>query len=218
MRVTSCLFLIAVFGSSTVALAQFPYPAPYFTGPGSYRHASTVEEGAQRGLADVIRSKGAANLMNSEAAKNYEDARRKRIDNRMHATQTWFQMRDFNRQARAAERGPRPTQQDLIRLAESNKPRRLSTSDLDPLSGDISWPVLLRDDQFRTDREKLEQLYDQRAKNGYLTPDQFLEIDQVSKKMLGDLKKNIRQYPPQSYTQAKGFLTSLHYESYLAPG
>ena len=39
-------------------------------------------QAAAYGLSDVIRSEGYANLQNSEAAKNWEDAKTKEIDNR----------------------------------------------------------------------------------------------------------------------------------------
>ena len=82
-----------------------------------YRHASTYEEGVQRGFADIVRSAGAKNLMDSEAAINWEQARRAYFDNRVYGTQKYFELRARNRQARAEERGPRPTMQDLIRLS-----------------------------------------------------------------------------------------------------
>ena len=70
MRICSFALLIAVFAAPN-AFGQ--YPGLYYgMGSNNYRHASTVQEGAARGMADVIRSTGAANLMNSEAAKNFE--------------------------------------------------------------------------------------------------------------------------------------------------
>ena len=67
-------------------------------------HASTAEEGIQRGYADVVRSQGMANLLNSQAATQYEEARKSYIENRMQATQTYFEMRRYNTEARKAER------------------------------------------------------------------------------------------------------------------
>ena len=59
------LLLAMVIAPNT--FAQFP-PPYYAMGSNNYQHASTVEEGVAQGRADVIRSTGAANLMNSEAA------------------------------------------------------------------------------------------------------------------------------------------------------
>ena len=71
--------LILVAMSALIAIPQVKaqrYRVGGWGGP-SY-HASTAAEGAARGMADVVRSAGAANLLNSEAAKNYEDARTKK--------------------------------------------------------------------------------------------------------------------------------------------
>src|SRR5262245_55227841 len=68
-------------------------------------HSSTLEEGVQRGYADVVRSYGMANLLNSQAAGNFEQARKAYIENQLNATQTYFEMRRYNTEARRAERG-----------------------------------------------------------------------------------------------------------------
>jgi len=71
---------------------------------GTYDHASTAAEGALRGMADVTRSAGAANLMNSQAAGYWQDAQRRYIENRQYGAETYFNMRAANRAAREAER------------------------------------------------------------------------------------------------------------------
>jgi hypothetical protein len=59
-------------------------------------HASTAEEGIQRGFADVVRSQGMANLYNAQAATEVEKARSAYLDNQYKATQTYFEMRRYN--------------------------------------------------------------------------------------------------------------------------
>lgn len=61
-------------------------------------YASTAGQAAAYGLSDVIRSEGYANLQNSEAAKNWEDAKTKEIDNRQKWTNTYFDMRRTNKE------------------------------------------------------------------------------------------------------------------------
>jgi len=185
---------------------------------GGYHHASTVEEGAARGMADVVRSAGYANLMNSEAANNYQDARTKDIDNRMLATQTYFQMRSVNKQAREAERGPLPTQEAVIRYSKSRVPQRLNKSDLDPISGQLSWPSILVSEDYDDARSKLEVLYSERAKKGYLSLEEFTQVQKLAKQMDNQLKKNISKYPPGEYVIAKKFVRSLALESNLQSG
>ena len=98
-------------------------------------YASTAGQAADYGMAQVIRSQGYANLQNSEAAKNYEDARSKYLDNRLKGTKTYFEMRRYNKEYRQAEEGPRPTSEQLFRLAKDATPKALTPTELDPVTG-----------------------------------------------------------------------------------
>ncbi len=219
MRIVLCSLGLLLVGSAGIATAQdwYKYGNPWGYGSGQH-HASTAEEGAMRGMADVIRSKGAANLMNSEAMKNVEDARTKYIDNRVYGTEKYFEMRAMNKAARAAERGPRPSMEDVMRYSSARKPNRLSPSELDPLTGGIHWPGIVQQNQYQQDREQLEDLYSVRATNGFLTVEQMQQVDASINNIQAELKRNIRNVPPQAYTQAKAFLTSLAFESRMRPG
>ncbi|NLF68253.1 MAG: hypothetical protein GX575_04270 [Candidatus Anammoximicrobium sp.] len=217
MRITWSPVVLLSLVLLSVAAAQYPplpppsrplWPYPPF----SY-HASTYEEGVQRGFADIIRSAGAANLMNSKAAKNYEDARRKCIDNRVYGAEKYFQMRQMNRAARAEERGRQPTTEDLIRYASQRAPDRLSPSALDPLTGAVNWPALLRDTAYEPDRQKLEQLYAARSTTGFLTAEQVAVASAAIDRISAQLKRRINDFSPQLYAESKDFLKSLAYEA-----
>ena len=144
MRTTLGPFALLSLGSLPAATAQETsgprYPGFY---PGFSYHSSTYEEGVQRGFADIVRSAGAANLMNSEAAKSYEQRCRMSIDNRVYGTEKYFELRQINRRPR---RGTRPPAHDggPDPYAAQRVPDRLSPSGLDPLTGVISWPAILR--------------------------------------------------------------------------
>ena len=69
-------------------------------GWGGGMHASTAEQGAMMGMADMMQAAGSRNLMNSQALGFVEDAQRKNIDNRMYGTEAYFQMQKTNREAR----------------------------------------------------------------------------------------------------------------------
>jgi hypothetical protein len=198
--------------------AQAQYPAPYYWGgSNNYHHASTAAEGFQRGMADVIRSQGAANLMNSEAAINVEEARSKYIDNRMQWTNTYFEMQKVNREARAAKRGPPPTQEQLVRFAKDDLPNRVAPSQLDPVVGQLNWPMVLKTEPYELYREQLDQLFASRARNGYLSPDQFLQVKQLTDEMMGVLRENVRSYSSSQSIQARKFIESLAYEANFEP-
>jgi hypothetical protein len=70
-------------------------------------YASTAAQGADYGMSEMMRAQGYQNLQNSEAAKNWEDAKTLEIQNRLRWTETYFDMRKENREKRAEENGPR---------------------------------------------------------------------------------------------------------------
>jgi hypothetical protein len=188
-----------------VAAAQF-FAAGGFYGP------STAAESYQRGFADVVRSAGEANLMNSLATQNYESARSQDIENRIKWTESYYQMRRANKAYRASKRSPRLSQEEIARFARQGLPRRLTSAELDPLTGEVSWPVILRDQQYVTEREQLEKLFGKRAEAISVSPEAYGEIKTNTDELLAALKKNIAQYTPKDWIGAKKFVDSLAYE------
>lgn len=202
IRTFSFAFLATVL---SVSLAH----AQWGGGWGGGYHSSTLEEGVQRGFADVVRSQGMANYMNSMAASNFEDARTKNLQNRMLATQTYFDMRRVNQQARQAERGTPLSNEQYVRLARMQAPDRLSVSQLDPLSGLISWPPPLRREAYAEDRAALEAMFKQRAAG---TADNYEEIQAACNRLLDKLRANLSTFVPNDFIAARKFVESLAYE------
>jgi hypothetical protein len=129
-------------------------------------YASTAQQAADYGMSQVVRSQGYANLKNSEAAKNWEEAKTQEIQNRMRWTETYFEMRKTNREARAAEDGPPVTQEQAIRMAKMTLPSRLGSTQLDPVTGHIEYPMVLQDDIFAPYRQELDTIFARRASTG----------------------------------------------------
>ncbi len=209
---------IALLGAGVLGIAvsqasgQWGWGGPW----AQNHHSSTYAEGVQRGAADVVRSAGMANLMNSEAAKNYEDARSKYLDNRLKGTKTYFEMRRYNKEYREAQKGPRPTSEQLFRLAKEATPKSLAPTELDPVTGEIKWPTILQGDEFADYRKNLEELYAARASSGgKLTPDQFSEIQKNISDMQVELGRKVKaqEIEPQTFSQANAFVKRLGYES-----
>jgi hypothetical protein len=198
-RFAAFLFVLAL---ATDASAQ------YYDGSGGYSyHSSTAEEGIQRGYADIVRSQGMANLLNSQAAKEYEAARKEYIDNRLRATQTYFDMRRVNTEYRNAQRPSPLSMESYVRLARQQAPDPLSTSQLDALSGAIGWPAALRKVEYNALRQQLDKLFQQRA-GGYLD---YQAIHDAVEAMLAQLKTEVSALPSNEYLAAKKFLESLDY-------
>jgi hypothetical protein len=190
----------------------------YWGGWEPYYHASTPAESYARGMADVARSAGEYNLATSQAAINATEAQRNYIENRDQWTNTYFQMRAANQKYRNEARGPRPSMEDLVRYAQQGKPQRLSPSELDSVSGKITWPILLQTDRYAKDRDELEWLFQTRAKEGFLTTKDYLRIGELTDAMLAKLKEQVREVPQMDYAAAKQFLKSLAYEGRMPPG
>lgn len=181
--------------------------------------ASTAQQGAAEGMASVIRSEGYANLKNSEAAKNWQEARSMDIDNKMKWTETYFEMRKTNREARAAEDGPPVTQEQAIRMAKMAAPPRLGSTQLDPVTGHIEYPPVLRDDIFAPNRQELDGLFAKRAASGGSV--QYEEIRQMQdavSKFIDVLRQNVGNYAAGDYGRARTFLDSLAREARMPAG
>ena len=203
------LVIVVLLATASQASAQW---GPYYGG----WHASTAAEGYQRGMADLVRSQGMANLYDSMAAQNLEAARSQQLDNRLKATQTYFEMRQMNREYLAAEKAARNTRSpgaEPFRNTPKVKLERPGAADLDPVTGRIDWPLSLQTDQYSQYRQELDTLFTQRAQNsGHVNPQIYEAISATSDGLLKALLGNIRNMRPQDYTDAKTFVENLSYE------
>jgi hypothetical protein len=212
------------------AIYNMPYPYSNSTGlvpswhghrwwdHGWWYHGSTAAESYLRGVAAVTRARGEYNLMTSQASIYNEEARRLSLENHTRTVQTYYDGRKMNREARAAERGPRATQEDLTRLAKTAAPSRLNDTQFNPATGRIAWPAALRGDEYAAHRAEIEALFVQRASSGSIGPQQRDHVGQATGTMLVLLKGQIRELSPMEYSTARRFLESLTYEAQLTTG
>lgn len=203
----------------TFMLLCSPVTAQWGGGWGMGNWASTAQQGAADGIAAVVRSAGYANLKNSEAAKNWEEAKSMEIDNRMKWTETYFEMRKTNREARAAEDGPPVTQEQAIRLAKMAAPPRLGSTQLDPVTGHIEYPPVLRDDIFAPNRQEIDTLFAKRAASGgSVQYEEIREMHDAVSKFIDVLRQNVGNYAAGDYGRARTFLDSLAREVRMPAG
>lgn len=141
------------------------YGGGYWGGSGG---ASTVAGSSLNGMASVISARGDAALSTSAAAVNMTQAQKQEIENRNAATNTYFQMRQTNKQARAAEEGPRPTVEQIARIAKDGMPKPLSPGEVNQVTGQIYWPSALQLEGFAAQRAEVDGLSATRAKYGTL--------------------------------------------------
>ena len=182
-------------------------------------YASTAAQGAAYGMSEMARAQGTENMLNSEAAKNWEEAKTLDIQNRMRWTETYFDMRKVNREARAAEAGPPVTQEQAIRMARMAAPARLNSTQLDPVTGHISYPIVLMDTPYAAYRDHLDGLFaDRAASGGSIGYEKFQEIQTTVSQFIDALKQNVTKYAAGDYGQARTFLDSLAHEARMPAG
>jgi len=209
-----CLLVLGVGLSSVDALAQWG-------GMGFNRggYASTAGQAAAYGMSEVMRAQGYENLQNSEAAKNWEEAKTQEIQNRLRWTETYFDMRKENRDKRAEEAGPRVTQEQAIRMAKAAAPPRLGSTQLDPVTGHISYPMILTDDGYTPYRNRLDSLFAHRAASGgSIQYSDYQAIQQTVTQFVDALKQRVKEYAAGDYGKARTFLDSLAHEASMPAG
>jgi hypothetical protein len=196
-------------------------PAQWGGGFGFNRggYASTAGQAAAYGMSEQMRAQGAQNLDNSEAAKNWQEAKTQEIQNRLRWTETYFEMRKTNREAQAAEAGPRVTHEQTIRMAKMGMPPRLGSTQLDPVTGHIEYPMVLTAPQFTSYRNELDRLFADRASSGgSMQLEQFQQIQRTVSKFIDALKDNINDFSAGDYGRARTFLDSIANEARFPSG
>ena len=83
---------------------------------------------------------------------------------------------------------------------------------MDFITGEITWPILLRADRYAEYRARLEALFAERASADELSTAGYLQIDRTAKAMLAELKRRITRVHQMDYIAAKRFIQSLAYE------
>ena len=120
-------------------------------------------------------------------------------------------MRDIGRAEREKERGPRLTPEQLARMARDGAPRGLSTSQIDPVSGELYWPAALQDAGFQAQRGAVDEYTAKWVKYGALDYADQTQVRENIDGMFDGLKSQIRSIPPQDYVACRTFLQSLLY-------
>ncbi len=205
--------VIVLLALAATANAQSYGHGYYSNNYGWTLRATTPAESYLRGHADVIRSQGLFNLWSAQAAVAAGEARMNDLEYRRKYLATAFEARRLNQAYREAHRRPRPSKEDLARYARAERPERLGQVELEALTGQLYWPVLLQDRAFDSYRTELDRLFDRRAVAGRMQTDDYLNARQVTEAMTDELRGRVRELSPNDYAAAKRFLRSLAYEA-----
>lgn len=209
------LFILALAGGLLAVGASAQWGMGYNRGG----YASTAGQAAANGMSEMMRAQGYENMQNSEAAKNWEEAKTLEIQNRLRWTETYFDMRKENKERRADEAGPRVTQEQAIRMAKMAAPPRLGSTQLDPVTGHIEYPLILTDNVFTPYREQLDTLFTRRAASGgSIQYSDYQAIQKTVSNFVDALKKRVKEYAAGDYGKARTFLDSLAHEASMPAG
>jgi hypothetical protein len=170
---------------------------------------STAAGSSMTGMANVISAKGDYNLSTSAAAVNMTQAEKQEIQNRQLYTNTYFDMRETNKQARAAEAGPKPTAEQLARLAHETAPKPLSPGQINEVTGQLNWPSALQSDDFAPQRVQMERLIATHSQLGTLNYADQTKARAIITSMNDKLKAQVKTLPTPDYVACKSFLKSL---------
>jgi hypothetical protein len=177
------------------------------------RFSSTNAEGLGRGLGAFANGIGEMNLKNSMAAANFEEARRRAIENRRMAVENYFAMRRINEEYRVAQLHRRGT---MIYTTQADKAEQASAYRAKPATSTINWPEELLGPEYSAYRKQLESRFARRA----ATASSQRTVKQVTQAMKDRLKTQIHYMDSGDYVAAKKFLDDLvyQYDSRLANG
>lgn len=110
------------------------------------------------------------------------------------------------------------TMEQAERLASRGLPPRPSAAQLDPVSGEITWPEALRDGEYRDRTEGVERRFRERAAAGDSPGvEQRRLLDEALDDLAGRLRANVSRHPAAQYGAARTFLDSLRREYGLPP-
>jgi hypothetical protein len=186
--------------------------SPWFTGGASYG-GGTADGNYFFGAAQVIRAEGEYNELTTRGMINFETARSRYIENAAKWSQFYSQMREGNEAYRRQKiEQNRHSPDVLAQVAASDVPRSLSSDEIDLVTGRITWPVVLMDDQYAAVRADLEHLSGRHAWTAR-TPETSAKIHQDTRKMIEMLRNNIENVPAGEYVAARRFIEALDYSA-----
>lgn len=180
----------------------------------SYQHhASTAAEGFLNGEARVIEAIGQANYLNSVAAVNFQEAQGKWIDNRKKYVTTYYENKVYSKEMRDRYAKKPPTKEVWDKIVANSLPDQLTPQEYDRGTGKVTWPHILRTNEYDAFRNRIDELMSKRSaeNDGDGSPFQR-EIASLVDAMKMLLKNNINTVTDSQYADAKAFLRSLDYE------
>ena len=164
-----------------------------------------------------VGSQQGSNILDvSKAAINAQTAQAMAFDNRLRGIETFFEGRRINKAARALEDGPRPTLEQVIKYSKMRLPRKLTDDQLDPNTGEITWPYVLTDSIYLEEEQVLQgHFHDRVEEGGSIGFEKGEEVNGSVARITDLMKENVSKYASGKYGEASSFMESLRYEFHL---
>ena len=175
-----------------------------------YNSASTAAEGALNGASNVIQAQGQRNLSNSQARINNEDAYSKAIDNSVKSVNAFWEKKDIYSQRQQQQFADIQKQRDFYMSRHGLQ--SFTPEEFDRASGTVNWLRILEQKQYDQYRVVLDKLMKERAYNGALTSDQYMQATQANKDWRAMITSQKGSYPEQIISQMLRFLLKVNRE------
>ena len=209
--VAAVVFGVALVGQVSAQGPAIAQPVANWSYTG---HSSTLVEGALRGQSAVISSVGQTVYFDSLAAINYAEAYKRAIENSVAVTKSYYERRAF-RDEYMQKYAPRAfVGEARKKFIEYYSPKRLSAQEFDLQRGKLTWPHILRQEQFSPVKDRIEQVFATRDStntgDGSTT---HREIYQLCHALSGLLRENIGNMTSDQYINAMEFIRSVELEA-----
>ncbi len=180
-------------------------------------HSSTLTEGALRGQATVVSAVGQAVYLDSLAAVNYAEAYKRAIENSVALTKSYYERREI-RNEYMQKYGPRAfVGEARKKFIEYYQPKRLSAQEFNSQQGKLTWPHILRQQQFAPVKNKIDEVFATRdSTNSGDGSTTHREVYQLSNALTGLLGENIGNMTSDQYINGLEFIRSVELEARTA--
>lgn len=177
---------------------------------GGYGGAQTPMSANANAMANVIRAQGAYNVATSRAMVNVEQARGAYLANQRVAMDNYYARKRAIEADHAItdERNRASVQRYQEYVAEQrSKAPKLSSTQLNPTTGQIAWPRALQDAAYNDHRKDLEAFFTNRSKQS--TSGDVKKMHDTIIAMRDELRDHIHNIVTNDYIESRKFLDLL---------
>ena len=169
-----------------------------------YNSASTAAEGAANGMSNIIAAQGQKNLSDSQAAINLTTARSAQINNQVDSVNAFWEKKGIYNEHQQQQLAAITAKRNAY-LA-NNGLGTLTPEEFDRTTGTIFWPKVMDQEQYSQYKSTLDKLFKERAYNGALTGEQYMQATAASKDWRAMLATQKDVYPGPILSQMIRFV------------